>query len=197
MDKITIGFPPYLPTTVWCRGGEMPCKVNHGRFLTRTRIWSNAPGGMVLTVPVEGGATAVKSQKPHMMRISGHGDWTRIHLGAIEAAYGKEPYFQHFFPEIAEIITRYPTELEALNRSLLSAILRLSDYDDQIEGIVDLRKEFPNRLDAIESRLLTGIVPEHSVIEPLFRYGKDVILLMTRTDILSHKFYHPERSESL
>lgn len=194
---MTIGFPPYLLSTAWCRGREVPCKVNLGRFLTRTRIWSNAPEGMALTVPIEGGAAAVKRQDPHVLRISAHGDWTRIHLGAIEAAYGKEPYFQHFFPEIAEIITCYPTELEALNRSLLSAILRLSDYDEQIEGIVNLRKEFPSRLDAIESRLLTGIVPEHSVIEPLFRYGKDVILLMTCTDILSHNIYHPESSESL
>lgn len=181
------GLPPYLPSTAWCRSGEKPCMVQSGRFLTRTRIWSNAPEGLVLTVPVEGGSAAVKRLDPHALRISAHGDWTRIHLGAIEAAYGKEPYFQHFFPEIAEIISRYHSELETLNKSLLSTILQISDYEAQIEGILCLRKEYSSRFNAIEQRLLTGIDPEHSLIEPLFRYGKDIIMLLSRSDILSYK----------
>lgn len=181
------GFPPYLPSTAWCRNGEKPCIAHYGRFLTRTRIWSNAPEGLVLTVPVEGGTSAIKRLDPHALRISAHGDWTRVHLGAIEAAYGKEPYFQHFFPDIAEIITQYPPTLETLTRCLLSTVLRLSDYETEIEGILSLKEEYPSRFNAIEHRLLAGIDQEHSLIEPLFRYGKDIIMLMSRSDILSYK----------
>lgn len=173
-------FPPYLPSTDWFRSGETPSHVRYGRFLTRTRIWSNSPEGMTLTVPVEGGASALKRRDASGLRVSNHGDWTRIHLGAMEAAYGREPYFQHFFPEIAAIIERHPAKVRNLNRSLLSAILTLMDYEGEMDGILRLQAEREVRFASIERRLLDGIDTTHSVIEPLFRYGKDTLLLMSR-----------------
>lgn len=154
--------------------------ARYGRSLTRTLIASNSPEGLVLTVPVTGGSAAVKRDDPHSFMISSHGDWTRIHLGAIEAAYGREPYFPHFFPGIAEIIEAYPPKLEDFNRRLLATMLRLAAYDEEKEGLLSLREEHPERFRAIVERLLAGVNPRHSMIEALFRYGKEILFLISR-----------------
>lgn len=100
-------IPPYLASTAWLQG-KVKARLLKTRDYTRTIIESNSFEGMVLTVPVAGGSSAAKRLKPSQLEISDHGDWTRIHLGAIEAAYGREPYFQHLFPEIASAINHYP-----------------------------------------------------------------------------------------
>lgn len=182
MEIVTPDIPPYLPSTAWCRKMKKPDTARFGRTITRTLVTSNAPGGQVLTVPIVGGSAAVKRDDPHSFRISSHGDWTRIHLGAMEAAYGKEPYFQHFFPEIAGIIGVFPPELETLNRRLLEAMLRQTGYADEIDGIRRMRMRTPKRFASIERRLIAGIDMEHSMIEPLFRYGKDTLFMLTEMD---------------
>lgn len=170
-------MPPYLPSLLWIMdpdaGSGMPA-----REYTRTVVESNAPGGMVLTVPVVGGASAVKRLSPECLEISSHGDWTRIHLGAIDAAYGREPYFQHYFPDISAIIGRYPERLADLNSSLLSVIIDSLRYDAMAEELRDYKKRFPKRMQSIRGRMIKMIDPGHSILEPLFRFGPDTIFLL-------------------
>ncbi len=170
-------IPPYLPSTVWLQG-KIPQKSLKTRDYTRTLIESNSPEGMVLTVPVVGGSSAAKRLKPQHLEVSDHGDWTRIHLGAIEAAYGKEPYFPHLFPEISETIGHYPQHLARLNVLLLDKMMEFLGYRNAIEEIGKLRKECPKRCMDIARRLESKINPLHSFLEPLFRLGPDSIFLL-------------------
>ncbi|MDE6022224.1 MAG: hypothetical protein K2G13_01855, partial [Muribaculaceae bacterium] len=87
MEMSPLLLPPYLASTSWVQRKLQPKSLTT-RDYTRTVIESNNPAGMTLTVPIIGGASAVKRLKPIRVCISGHGDWTSIHLGAIEAAYG-------------------------------------------------------------------------------------------------------------
>lgn len=177
MEVTTVPVPPYLPSTRWLQK-----KLEHAslktRDYTRTLIESNSPEGMVLTVPVVGGSSAVKRLGPDQLQISGHGDWTRIHLGAIEAAYGKEPYFQHLFPDIATLICGYPQQLAQLNVLLLTAMLEFVGYKDGLKDINEFKEKNPGRMADIAARLESGINPEHSFLEPLFRFGRDAIFLL-------------------
>ncbi|MDE6379123.1 MAG: WbqC family protein [Muribaculaceae bacterium] len=177
-------IPPYLAATEWVQGklGSGSLKT---RSYTRTLIESNAPEGMVLTVPVVGGASAAKRLKPAHLEISDHGDWTRIHLGAIEAAYGREPYFQHLFPEIAAVIEVYPQHLWRLNVLLMEKMLDFIGYADAIEGILNLRDANPERCKEIATRLESKINPGHSFLEPLFRLGPDAIFLLMESRLSS------------
>ncbi len=177
MEMTMFGIPPYLPSTLWMQGNAdlMALKT---RDYTRTRIEANTPEGMVLTVPVVGGGSAAKRLKPSDLEISEHGDWTRIHLGAIEAAYGREPYFQHLFPEIAKVIADHPKHLVSLNVLLLGKMMDFLGYRDAIEEIRKLRETHPQRCTDIERRLLLKVNPAHSFIEPLFRLGPDAIFLL-------------------
>lgn len=172
---------PYLPSLTWvgiclwhvANGNEMKT-----REYTRTLIESNSPEGMVLTVPVVGGSSAAKRLKPSQLEISAHGDWTRIHLGAMEAAYGREPYFQHFFPAIAEIIAHYPKMLAEMNNRLLANILASINYDDNIYDLKSMKMSKTDRYSDIRSRLSGKVNPRHSVIEPIFRLGHDTLFLL-------------------
>lgn len=170
--------PPYLPSTLWLQGKVTSLKP---RDFTRTHIESNNPEGMMLTVPVVGGSSATKRMEPEQLEISSHGDWTRIHLGAIEAAYGKEPYFVHLFPEIAHIIDHYPQHLATLNVLLMEKMLEFIGYADAIEDIRDFRKTNPERCTAITRRLESKVELTHSFLEPLFRLGTDSIFLLPLT----------------
>ncbi len=170
-------IPPYLPSTVWLQN-KIPQQSLKTRDYTRTLIESNSHEGMVLTVPVVGGSSAAKRLKPSELEISGHGDWTRIHLGAIEAAYGKEPYFTHLFPEIAEAIGHYPQHLASLNVLLLDKMMDFLGYRKAIEEIKKLRETNPKRCMDIARRLESKINPLHSFLEPLFRLGPDSIFLL-------------------
>lgn len=175
MEVSGFGMPPYLPSLEWLNR-QLQMKP---REYTRTLIESNSPEGMVLTVPVVGGSSAAKRLKPSQLEISSHGDWTRIHLGAIEAAYGREPFFQHFFPGMAEIIAGYPPMLEDLNANLLECMLSGIGYDENIEDIEEMKRLHPARYADIRNRLVNKIDPAHSFIEPLFRLGRDSLFLLT------------------
>ncbi len=170
-------IPPYLASTLWMqdKGSSLSIKT---RDYTRTLIESNSPEGMALTVPVAGGSSSVKRLKPEALEISDHGDWTRIHLGAIEAAYGKEPYFQHFFPELSSIIRNYPQHLSSLNVLLMDKMMDFVGYSETFEEICRLRNTNPDRCSDISRRLESKINIRHSFIEPLFRLGPDSIFLL-------------------
>lgn len=174
-------LPPYLASTIWMRTGRHGNPLS-GRDYTRTLIESNRPEGQVLTVPVEGGSSAVKRGPVSSLRVSGHGDWPRIHLGALEAAYGKEPYFAHLYPEIAEVISDFPESLAMLNMTLLMKTLSFIDYDGQIDSLRRLSTEKPRRVAGIRERLEAGCDLSHSYLEPLFRFGRDAIFLLLENE---------------
>lgn len=196
-------MPPYLPSLAWvgtclwhvadekcstlqrAEGTSLPNEdkdLSHvamkTREYTRTLIGSNSPDGMVLTVPVVGGSSAAKRLKPEQLEISAHGDWTRIHLGAIEAAYGREPYFQHYFPGIAGIIEDYPTMLEDMNGKLLSYMLSCISYNENIHELEKMKILHLARYTDIRNRLMNKVNPSHSFIEPLFRLGRDSLFML-------------------
>lgn len=177
MEIESYPIPPYLASTQWFQNKGQR-SILKTRVYTRALIESNSPDGMTLTVPVVGGNSAIKRFKPEELAVSGHGDWTRIHLGAIEAAYGREPYFLYLFPDIASIIANYPEHLSTLNVMLVKRMLDFIDYDIAIDDIGRLRRENPDRCSAITHRIELKINPGHSFLEPLFRLGPDSIFLL-------------------
>ena len=174
MEMIPEETFPYLPSLRWL----VSKPVISTREYTRAVIESNSTDGMVLTVPVVGGASAAKRLKPADLEISSHGDWTRIHLGAIEAAYGREPFFQHFFPEIEGVIKSYPPMLVDMNARLMQLVLSAIMFAENADDIRELRRSHPERYENLRCRMLSKTNPAHSIIEPLFRFGPDLIFLL-------------------
>lgn len=176
---------PYLPSLIRVRHPEGYATMA-ARDFSRTIIASNSKEGMMLTVPLKGGASAAKRKRPGQLEISDHGDWTRIHLGAIDAAYGREPFFGHCFPAIEPIITNYPPRLADMNRALMDALLESIGHPASIKEIEEFSRLHPGRYSDIRKRLESKTDPTHSIIETIFRFGPDALFLLRESqDLIS------------
>lgn len=60
--------------------------------------------GTKLTVPIEGGRTAIKRDAPELWQVSEHGNWRHVHCGALEALYGRTPFYRHYAPALTDVI---------------------------------------------------------------------------------------------
>lgn len=177
---------PYLPTLRWyaawfgsrCRGmGEKEsqeyanrvCRIS-GKDFARTVLIS--PTGTVrLSVAVEGGAPRLKRAGAEgTVSISGHGNWPHVHLGAIEAGYGRAPYYQYLMPELREILTDVPLKLKDLNRRLHTWLTGyFQPYKEMriADAVMRRGEEIGKKLD-----------PDISVIDALMRYGPETNLVL-------------------
>ena len=80
-----------------------------------------------LTVPLVG-ETDNMATPMREVRISEHGNWRRLHWGALYSAYGRTPYFDHIAPDLeAIIINGHQTHLLELNTQLQQLIVDFMD----------------------------------------------------------------------
>lgn len=123
---------------------------------------------LCLTVPVEGGSSVLKRRGVDP-RLSDHGKWRREHLGALNAAYGSTPYFEHLMPEIEKVYAdSQGISLEEFNSRMLGVILGWIDRSVLISDDATLReagKEVRKHIDA-----------DLSALDMLFRLGKTASL---------------------
>ena len=97
---------------------RLPLRHSHHRYCIL------GPNGVQkLTVPIEGD-TAGMATPMREVRISEHGNWRRLHWGALYSAYGRTPYFDHIAPELEDIIVGgQQTHLLELNTQLQQLIV--------------------------------------------------------------------------
>lgn len=140
---------PYLPApawwglwgyagAVWLEGGEHFQKQTYRNRCTV--LTANGPATLV--VPVREGRSRHKTGIGQVA-IDYRQPWLRQHWGAIEAAYGRAAFFEHYADELRAIYQQKPDFLFELNLALLSkcrAWLRLSQVP---EVIATYRKRYP------------------------------------------------------
>lgn len=97
---------------------HLPLRHSHHRYCI------DGPNGMQkLTVPLVG-ETDNMATPMREVRISEHGNWRRLHWGALYSAYGRTPYFDHIAPDLeAIIINGHQTHLLELNTQLQQLIV--------------------------------------------------------------------------
>lgn len=162
----------------------------------RTVIAGNA-GPLQLTVPVVHGPGQHTWQD---VAVSDHNKWWHQHRTAIESAYGRCPYFEHYYPEIAALLTEdavgqsvvtLDTRLDATLRRLLGITTRLSATvppGTDPATVTDLRD--PARLTqdhrVAPYRQLRqdtlGFLPHMSVLDILFNLGPNALRTLAGRD---------------
>lgn len=171
---------PYLPSLSWCTAianGRVPDPPFKGRY-NRSLILG-PDGEMQLSVPVIGGITAVKKANPQTWICADDKNWRHQHLGAINAAYGRTPFFIHFFPIVEKIINDSSvTSIEQLNNQLYIAIAKFLELE---KHTYILQKTKHSKLIAtVKSEIMLDMPPSHvdvSIIHHIFHFGKDTIFL--------------------
>lgn len=143
--------------------------VRNPRDLRRTQINSNH-GPTLLSVAVAKGPGLI---------LSDHGNWPHIHLGALNAEYGRFPFFQFIIDDIATIYSPMPQNLPELNLRIHSMICRWLDMESFIGHCRDLPVD-----DTVFKRgmeLKTKVNLNLSILDAIFRFGKNTPLILLGT----------------
>ena len=123
---------------------RLPLRHSHHRY----RI--DGPNGVqTLTVPLVGSTNNMTTPLRDVL-ISEHGDWRRLHWGALYSAYGRSPYFDYVADDLSRVINGTQRYLHEFNAQLHEVIVDFMDlplvtrYMDGIEaqgqaGTDDLR----------------------------------------------------------
>lgn len=187
-----VTFPPYLASAGWYNRwlGAMKvygddetaikqanCFIKDGRILSRTRIRNSGGDDIILSIAIQGGSRQLRSlHLNNVFWLSAHGDWRKNHISAIEAAYGKKPFFSHVFNKLKDCFTvnNEDNSLQTFNLALHNVIKKLLLGNIGIENIVSLE----DNLRVIErgKELANEIDEEISVIDALMQLGPEAIL---------------------
>lgn len=103
------------------------------------------------------------------LRLSDHGNWPHVHLGTINALYGRSPYFPHLFPELTEVYSQRPDTLPLFAEQLHGLVLEWMDME-----AVRMIALSEGRCHAAErgKEIATYINCNISILDALFRLGR-------------------------
>ena len=123
---------------------RLPLRHSHHRY----RI--DGPNGVqTLTVPLVGATNNMMTPLRDVL-ISEHGDWRRLHWGALFSAYGRSPYFDYVADDLSRVINGSQRYLHEFNAQMHSVIVDFMDLplathyltgeqELQADGVCDLR----------------------------------------------------------
>ena len=121
---------------------RLPLRHSHHRY----RI--DGPNGVqTLTIPLASNTNNMMTPMRNVL-ISEHGNWRRLHWGALFSAYGRSPYFDYAADDLARVIHGSQRYLHEFNRQMHEVIVDFMDLplkthylttDEVPEGATDLR----------------------------------------------------------
>ncbi len=171
---------------------RLPLRHSHHRY----RI--DGPNGMqTLTVPLVGSTNNMATPLRDVL-ISEHGDWRRLHWGALYSAYGRSPYFDYVADDLARVIHGSQRYLHEFNRELHELIVDFMDlpletrYDTASIGadddVTDLRQRIAmKRPDALPITNVPyyqmwattgGFKPDLSILDLMMTQGREAIFTL-------------------
>jgi hypothetical protein len=127
-----------------------------------------------------------------MIEIDHGQKWMNNHLRAIQSAYGKSPFYEHYADEISEIFNKKHQLLHDLTIELLTKCLEILEFKINIDltanfetitaksvynakNVIHPKKQLPNELLVASQNYLQvfgkNFVPNLSVIDVLFCAG--------------------------
>ena len=100
---------------------HLPLRHSHHRY----RI--DGPNGLqTLTVPLVGSTNNMATPLRDVL-ISEHGDWRRLHWGALYSAYGRSPYFDYVADDLSRVIHGTQRYLHEFNGQMHQVIVDFMD----------------------------------------------------------------------
>ena len=177
---------------------HLPLRHSHHRY----RI--DGPNGVqTLTVPLVGSTNNMMTPLRDVL-ISEHGDWRRLHWGALYSAYGRSPYFDYVADDLYRIVYGSQHYLHEFNAQLHELIVEFMDLPittrylsegDEMDriGIEDLRGRIGmKKVDSLPIANVpyyqmwtaqTGFCPDLSILDLMMNMGREgifTLMLMAR-----------------
>lgn len=138
-----------------------------------------------LTVPVQKYETAAPTKD---IKIDYGQDWLRRHLGCLQSAYGKSPFYEFYAPELLQIYDKKLAYLVDLNYELLTICLRLvgvkKDLQYNLSGLEMEESSVFNAISLINNKK-GDFSPEYYKPEPYYQtFGNDFVSNLSIIDLL-------------
>ena len=139
-----------------------------------------SPSGEIrLSVAVEGGSGILKRLPPEDVRMSGHGRWPSVHLGAFNALYGRTAYFDHLYDSLTAAYNDVEgNPLYELCECLHGLQTALFLPADTLRSFAMLSHAEYLRLQDICSEYARVYRPCVPLLDLLMRYGPDAIFVL-------------------
>ena len=132
--------------------------------------------------------------------INEHGNWRRLHWGALYSAYGQTPYFDYVADDLSRVINGMQTHLLEYNRQMCEVIIDVMDLPVEVEyaaepigivaGATDLRgiigaKRGDNLpIDNVpyyqQWSQRYGFVPDLSILDLIMNMGREGIYTLIK-----------------
>ena len=170
---------------------RLPLRHSHHRY----RI--DGPNGIqTLTVPLVGSTNNMMTPLRDVL-ISEHGDWRRLHWGALFSAYGRSPYFDYVADDLSRVINGNQRWLHDFNAQMHEVIVDFMDLpietryvdggdfpvgSDDLRGRIAMKK--PNALPIANVpyyQMWTaqgGFKPDLSILDLMLNMGREGILTL-------------------
>jgi len=154
-----------------------------------------------LTIPVNSANSGLPIRK---MSINYREDWTKNHWRAIQSAYGKAPFFDHYAGFIKSSLETKTSSLFELNQQLLTLCLKLAgiklklNFTEKFEkevsdDILDMRskihpKKEVNTLTWFQPKSYYQVfgkdfVPNLSILDLLFCMGPESLMVIKQSGV--------------
>lgn len=128
--------------------------------------------GQWLTIPVEGSGHRSRDYAPSRLRISDHGRWRQVHAGALQACYGKAPYYDEYWPRLSEILRSDEVNLGRFNLAIHRWVVEEVLHLPELLGSLREKGSFP------ESEAWHFARPELSIFHLAFHKGPEGALTL-------------------
>jgi hypothetical protein len=138
-----------------------------------------------LTVPVKGYEPASSTKD---ILIDYNQDWTRRHLGCLQSAYGKSPFYEYYAHEFKRVYEKKLAYLVDLNYELLTICLRLTgirkDIQYNLSGEQIIENSAENAISLINNRKQPDSHKYYNPAPYYQTFGNDFVGNLSIVDLL-------------
>ena len=176
------------------RRSKMSWNTNHCNLV-------GANGKQTLTLPILK-PIGEPQRTLNDVKISEHGDWRRVHWGALFSAYGKSPFFEYISDELQSIYENHNLDnLVDFNKAIHNLVVDFLDlpldvtFTTELPSIDDYTRDFrgkvgvnkPDNLSFLQNQTYWqvwqerhGFSPDLSIFDLLMNQGREAIFTLKK-----------------
>lgn len=151
------------------------------RMMARSQVaGAHGQPPLTLSVPIAGGGSVLKRGDIENWRVSMHGRWQDVHLGALAAAYSHTPFYPFLSHEFEAVIraTYENMPFVDLTSRLHEIILGILDTGNLIKALKRGEELASERLRQLVAEKSEGLHTDLSILDVIFKKGPEGVFAL-------------------